>query len=226
MNTARGIYVTGTDTGVGKTLAAAALVHRTQQAGLRVAAMKPVASGSRATASGWRNEDAEALIGACAGPLDYSDVNPYALEEPTAPEIAAALQSVDVDVAVLEQAYARLAAAHDRVVVEGVGGWEAPLARGLLQADLCRRLQLPVVMVVGLRLGCISHARLTQRAIRDDGMRMAGWVVSMIDPAFAHVDATLQLLQRDLAAPCLGVFPHEAAPDPLRLAGALELPAF
>lgn len=218
-----GIYVTGTDTGAGKTLASTVLVRALHRRGLRVAAMKPVASGSRRTAEGWRNEDAEALLAACGGTLAYADVNPYALEDATAPEIAAARQDVSIDVALLESVYRRLAGAHDVVVVEGVGGWEAPLATHLLQADLCRRLGLPAVLVVGMRLGCMNHARLTARAMATDGIRCLGWIANAIDPDLAFADETRALLERDLGFPLLGALPYAPHADPDALAGHIDV---
>ena len=220
---ARGIFVTGTDTGVGKTLVAATLIRALAASGLRTAAMKPVAAGSRRTSARWRNDDADALLAACSGPLAYADVCPYPLAEPAAPEIAAELQSVRIDPDVLVAAYARLSAVHDIVVVEGVGGWEAPLDRGLLQSDLCRRLDLPVLMVVGLRLGCLNHARLTQRALAADGMRFAGWIGSAVDPLLEHAVRVEELLRRDIDAPHLGTLPHTPLPRADALCGLLRI---
>ena len=225
MKPAAGFYVTGTDTGVGKTLASVCLVHALRSRGLRVAAMKPVASGARRTRAGLRNEDAEALLHACTASLPYADVNPYALVQPTAPEIAASIDGVRVELAVIEDAFRRLAAVSDVVVVEGVGGWEAPLAEQLLQSELCRQLELQVVLVVGLRLGCLNHARLTQRALHADGVRWAGWIDSHVDAQILHPTETAALLQRDLRAPQLGSLPFCAAPDPRELAQLLRVGA-
>lgn len=217
-------YVTGTDTGVGKSLASAALLHALRLRGLRAVGMKPVASGCARTTQGWQNEDALMLLAASAPRPDYADVNPYALPLPLAPELAAADAGVELALAPIEQAYARLAAQADWVVVEGVGGWAAPLSATLDQADLARALALPVVLVVGLRLGCISHARLSARAIADDGLVLVGWIGSAIEPAFARGDDTLDILRRVLPAPCLGVLPYVSSPDPARMAAALTLP--
>lgn len=208
------LYVTGTDTGVGKTLAAAALLHAARRQGLRAVGMKPVASGCGRTADGWRNDDALMLQAASDPRPRYADVNPFALPAPTAPQLAAREAGVAVQLEPILAAHARLAAGADRLVVEGVGGWMAPLADGLEQCALARALQADVVLVVGLRLGCLSHARLTARAIAADGLRLAGWIGSAVDPAFERAEEYLGLLRAAIPAPCMGVIPHMAGPDP------------
>lgn len=220
----RSLFVTGTDTGVGKTVASTALLHRLRAAGLRAIGMKPVASGSERTPEGWRNDDALALQAASDPRPAYADINPYALEAATAPQLAARAMGVRVDLARLGDAHARLAAQADAVVVEGAGGWAAPLDDGLDQVDLVRMLDLPVVLVVGLRLGCLSHARLTARAIVSDGIELVGWIGSSVDPHFAERDAYVQLLRDALPAPCLGVMPYAENPDPEKMAALLSLP--
>jgi dethiobiotin synthetase len=216
-----GLFVTGTDTGVGKTLASCTLLHALRARGLRAVGMKPLASGSEATPDGLRNEDALALQAASAPRPDYDDVNPYALPLPLAPELAARDAGVAVTLAPLLAAHARLAARADVVVVEGVGGWMAPLAGDLMQADLVRALELPVVLVVGLRLGCLNHAYLSARAILADGCRLAGWIGTGIDPALDRIDDNRALLAARLPAPCLGWLPWQAAPDAAVLAPGL-----
>lgn len=220
----RSVYVTGTDTGVGKTVASVALVQRCRAAGLRTVGMKPVASGCVQTPDGWRNDDALQLQAASDPHPAYGDVNPYALELPTAPQLAARAMGVHVDPAVLADAYARLSASADAVVVEGVGGWAAPLDDGLDQVDLVRMLGLPVVLVVGLRLGCLSHARLTARAIELDGLALLGWIGSSVDPGFTERDDYVAMLSSALPAPCLGVLPYTETFDPDVMAAALSLP--
>jgi dethiobiotin synthetase len=202
------VFVTGTDTGVGKTRASVALLRSIQAQGLRATGMKPVASGSAVDEGEWRNEDALALMAASSGTPSYYDTNPYPLPRATAPEIAAAESGIRVELATLCTAYAHLAADADVVVVEGVGGWLSPLARGLEQAALVHALDLPVVMVVGLRLGCINHARLTARAIVADGARLAGWIANHVDADFADAPANLDILLHHLDAPCLGSIAH------------------
>lgn len=220
----RGVFVTGTDTGVGKTIASVALIHRLRAAGLRTVGMKPVASGCEHTPDGLRNDDALRLQAASDPQPRYEDVNPYALEWATAPQLAARAMGIHVDLSQLKAAYARLAAQADAVVVEGVGGWAAPLADGLDQVDLVQRLDLPVVLVVGLRLGCLNHARLTARAIQSDGMRLIGWIGNSVDPAFAERDEYVELLHAALPAPCLGVLPYAESPDAATMASWLSMP--
>ncbi len=220
----RSLYVTGTDTGVGKTVASAALLYRLRSAGRSAVGMKPVASGCERTAEGWRNDDALRLQAASDPRPAYDDINPYALEMATAPQLAARAMGVGVELAPLLDAHARLTAQCEVVVVEGVGGWAAPLGDGLDQCELPRALALPVVLVVGLRLGCLSHARLTARAIAADGLEFIAWIGSSIDPDFAERDDYVELLREALPAPCLGVLPHAVSPDPGAMAQALALP--
>lgn len=207
------VFIAGTDTGIGKTHAACALIHALRAQGLRVCGMKPVASGCRDTPDGLRNDDALALLAAGSAPLAYEAVNPLALREPLSPHLAARLEGVRIDPAPLRAAFERLRASHDRVVVEGVGGWMVPLAPGLLASALPRQWELPVVLVVGLRLGCLNHALLSARAILADGCTLAGWIGNRIDPAMAAVEDNLQTLRQLLPAPCLGVLPFGLAPE-------------
>lgn len=222
-------FVTGTDTGIGKTVASVALLHALRARGQRAVGMKPVASGCDVTPEGLRNEDALALQAASDPPPMYADVNPFAFADPTTPELAAALDGGTVALAPLQAAFARLRAQADTVVVEGAGGWLAPWGPRLLQSDFVRALDLPVILVVGLRLGAISHAWLTARAIRADGLRLAGWIGNAIDPGWRHPDANLAILARGLEATCLGVLPHgsdagAAGPQALRLDALLATP--
>jgi len=217
-------YVTGTDTGIGKTVASSSLLHALRGRGLRAVGMKPLASGCEATPDGWRNEDALALQAASFPRPKYELVNPYALPQPLAPEIAAAEAGVTIELAPLRVAFADLRAMADIVVVEGVGGWAAPLSGTLDQADLARALDLPVVLVVGLRLGCLNHARLTAAAIAADGLRCIGWVANEVDPDMARRDENFALLEARLPMPCWGRIPHDIAAVPSRLAGFLQLP--
>jgi len=219
-----GVFVTGTDTGIGKTLASCTLLHALRGRGLRAVGMKPLASGCGDTADGLRNEDALALQAASDPRPAYADVNPFALPAPLAPEIAAREAGVAVSLPPMLDAHARLRAVADAVVVEGVGGWMAPLSGELMQADLVRALDLPVVLVVGLRLGCLNHAYLSARAIAGDGCRLAGWIGTGVDPGMQRVEENRALLAARMPAPCLGWLPWQAAPDPARLAGLLTIP--
>ena len=214
-------FVTGTDTGIGKTFASTALLHALRARGLRATGMKPVASGCERTAGGWRNDDALALIEASDPRPAYADANPFALPAATAPQLAAREAGIAVSLQPMLSAHGRLATMADAVVVEGVGGWAAPLADGLDQGELVRAIDADVVLVVGLRLGCLSHARLTARAIEAEGCRLVGWIGNRVDAGFERVDDYLALLRDALPAPCLGVLPHGA--DATAAAGALEL---
>ena len=205
---ARGVFVTGTDTGIGKTYASCALLAALRARGLRAVGMKPVASGCRATSQGLRNEDADALIAASDPAPAYADCNPFAFAEPIAPHIAARESAIEIRLDPIRSAYARLAVGVDRIVVEGVGGWMVPFSETLMQADLVRALDLPVILVVGLRLGCVNHALLSVRAIRDDGCTLAGWIANRIDPTMACADANLGTLRDRIGAPLLGVLDH------------------
>jgi dethiobiotin synthetase len=218
------VYITGTDTGIGKTLASCALLHALRGHGLRAVGMKPVASGCTYSDGQWRNEDALALLAAGSHLLPYADCNPYALEHPLAPELAARDAGVDVALQPIFDAHARLATCADALVVEGVGGWLAPLSASLMQADLVRALRLPVVLVVGLRLGCLNHALLSTRAMLADGVHLAGWIGSQVDPCMARVEDNLGMLRERLPAPCWGVLPHAPGVDPAALAPYLRLP--
>lgn len=204
----RGLFVTGTDTGVGKTRVAVALIHALRARGLRVAAMKPVSAGS---APGELNGDVTALLHAANVDADLRDVNPYAFAEPVAPHIAAQQAGVRIELDVIAAAYSRLAAAADVVVVEGAGGWRVPLNERDDMADLAQRLGLPVVLVVGLRLGCLNHALLTAESIARRQLPWAGWVGNHIDPAMARQAENIAALRARLPDPCLGVqrFLHE-----------------
>lgn len=222
----RRFYITGTDTGIGKTIAGCALLHALRARGLRAVGMKPVASGCERGADGWRNADALALQAASDPRPAYADLNPFALPLATAPQIAAREAGIDVALPPILAAHARLSGRADIVVVEGVGGWAAPLADGFEQADVVRALDAPVLLVVGLRLGCLSHARLTARAIAADGCRLAGWIGNRgIDPGFDRCDDYIDLLRAAIPAPCLGVLPHAVHADPTTLARELLLPA-
>lgn len=207
----RSIFVAGTDTEVGKTFVSCALLRALREAGHRATGMKPVASGCVDTPDGLRNEDALALIEASAPRPDYADCNPFAFVEAVSPHIAAAQMGAEVVMAPIEAAYARLAASADMVLVEGVGGWQAPLSPRLLASALPQALKLPVILVIGLKLGCLNHAQLSARAIIDDGCELLGWVGNCIDPAMLRPEENIETLRRLLPAPCLGVVEHGAS---------------
>jgi dethiobiotin synthetase len=217
-------FVTGTDTGAGKTFASTVLLHAFRQRGLRAVGMKPIASGSEATPEGLRNEDALALQAASEPRPDYALVNPWALREPTAPEIAARLDGVEVTLPPIEAAFAALKAQADVVLVEGVGGFLAPVNACIDQCDLPRVLGLPVLVVVGLKLGCINHARMTLEAVMARGFEVLGWVASDVEPTMLFPDDYFEALKIALPAPCLGRLPHAPGADPAALTAYLALP--
>jgi dethiobiotin synthetase len=214
----RAVFIAGTDTGIGKTHAACSLVHALRATGASVCGMKPIASGCVQTAQGLRNDDALALQAASAPMPAYEHINPLALREPLSPHLAAAREGVTIALTPLQAAFQVLHARYDIVVVEGVGGWRVPLAPGLLA--LPRAWQLPVILVVGLRLGCLNHALLSAEAIGADGCRLVGWIGNCIDPAMDALEENIATLRAMLPGPCLGILPHGLAPE--RAAGRLE----
>lgn len=211
-------FVTGTDTGVGKTLVTAGLLLAAKARGLSTAALKPVAAGCEATPEGLRNEDAVLLQSVITQPLAYEQINPIALEPAIAPHIAAQQARRVLSVDRLAGFCRGVLNQTDVTLVEGAGGWRVPLNSAETLADLARALQLPVILVVGIRLGCISHAMLTAEAIGRDGLPLAGWVANIIDPDMPCLQENIVSLQQRLAAPCLGVVPYQgavASPDAL-----------
>lgn len=215
------LFVAGTDTGIGKTHAACTLLHALRAKGWRACGMKPVASGCTETPEGLRNDDALALLAAGSAPLPYARVNPVALRRPLSPHLAAAHEGVAIALPPLRIAFDALCTGHDAVVVEGVGGWRVPLAPGLFASDIPKQWGLPVILVVGLRLGCLSHSLLSAEAILADGCRLAGWIANRVDPAMEAVEENLVTLRELLPTPCLGVLPHGVAPA--QAAAALDL---
>jgi dethiobiotin synthetase len=209
----RDFFVTGTDTGVGKTLVSAALLRALRGRGLAVAGMKPVASGAVRTPDGLRNEDALALAAESSRPWPYATINPYCFEPAIAPHIAAAEAGVGIRLESIATAFDSLRAGSDVVVVEGAGGFLVPLGSRLSFADLPGALGLGVILVVGLRLGCLNHALLTVEAMSRRNHFFVGWVGNQIDPSFDRLDANLGVLRERLPAPCLGVIPPLRPPD-------------
>lgn len=202
-----GFFITGTDTGVGKTLVSIALLKRFAGAGYRVAGMKPVASGCVATAQGLRNDDALRLLANASVPLDYATVNPYAFEPPVAPHLAARQCAVSIDGQTIQAAFRSLQRQVDCVIVEGVGGWRVPINPSETMADVAGLLGLPVILVAGIRLGCINHALLTVSAIQQAGMPLAGWVANRLDPDCLLADEIIQSLQQAIGAPLIATVP-------------------
>ncbi|HEY3646098.1 MAG TPA: dethiobiotin synthase [Gammaproteobacteria bacterium] len=218
----RGYFVTGTDTGIGKTRVSAGLLKALAGSGLKTVGMKPIASGAEMTPEGLRNEDALALQKAASLKRDYALVNPYCFAPPIAPHIAALDAKVEINLDVIRPAYLELCRDADAVVVEGVGGWQVPLSASLELPDLAREFGLPVILVVGLRLGCLNHAQLTARAIRADGLELAGWVANAVDPDFQRPEANLATLAAELQAPLLGQLPYAPKMRAQELAALLK----
>lgn len=211
---ARGIFITGTDTDVGKTVVACALVRGLRALDRRVAVMKPVASGAARTPQGLRNADALALIAAAGSDLPYERVNPYCFEPPVSPHIAAKEAGIDVDTPRIKQDYDTLAAASDWVVVEGAGGWFAPINDHQTMADLAWALSIPALLVVGVKLGCLNHAQLTRIGIEAHGVTFAGWIANGVDPDMARAAENLAALERLLGEPALAVIGYSPAALP------------
>lgn len=220
-----GIFVTGTDTEIGKTWISLALITLCQDAGQRVAAMKPVASGCEVGEDGnLVNEDARLLLEQCDLGLEYGQVNPYAFEPPISPHLAAHEAGTEISLRRIVDGCRSLEMLADQVIVEGVGGWLAPLGRTATVADMAAVLQLPVVLVVGMRLGCLNHALLTASLIGESRLPFAGWVANCIDPEMERLSENIQTLRDRLDAPLLGVVPHQTKCEPRDIAVGLSLP--
>ncbi|MCR4301462.1 MAG: dethiobiotin synthase [Sulfuricaulis sp.] len=204
-----GWFVTGTDTSVGKTRVSRLLLEALKRAGHSAVGMKPVASGCRAMDDGWRSDDARELMAVSGVSVDYADVNPYALKSACAPHIAAHEMGLEIQLEKILESFRCLQKKSAWVVVEGVGGWRVPLGEHLTMADVARAMRLPVILVVGLRLGCLNHALLTAEAIRRADVPLAGWVANHIDPAMTHVPENITALEQRIAAPLLARFPYQ-----------------
>ena len=216
-------FITGTDTGVGKTWVTLALMEALQNKGETVVGMKPVASGCQNTSAGLRNDDAVRILKQSSQDLDYKTVNPYAFEPAVAPHIAADVAGVVIDIEKIAGEFSTLKKEADSVVVEGVGGWSVPLGENIMLADVVNRLNLPVILVIGLRLGCINHALTTTRAIEADGAKLHGWITSQLDPDYACLNETMVTLQTRINAPFLGKLAYMESCDVEIAAGQLRI---
>lgn len=223
---ANAFFITGTDTSVGKTTVSCALLAAAAAQGLTTLALKPVAAGCEQTPEGWRNEDALALMAVMTEPLSYEEVNPIALPAPLSPHLAAREAGRRLTIRQLA-GFCRgsLTRRAGLALVEGAGGWRVPLNEREMLSALPRELGLPVILVVGLRLGCINHTVLTAEAILRDGVRLAGWVANVLDPDMAAQEENLATLRDMLPAPCLGVLPWNPATTAAERAALLQLPA-
>lgn len=212
-------FITGTDTGVGKTLVSCALLHAFAAQGHTAVGLKPAASGC---ADDGHNEDALRLRAASNIQTSYDQINPYCLLHPIAPHLAARHAGVRIDFARIIAAYRELAGQADEVIVEGVGGFCVPLNDQQTSADLAKELALPVILVVGMRLGCINHALLTVRAVGDYQLKCAGWVANVLDAGMPALQENIEALRERIAAPLLGVIPYQAQPDARKAAAHLQ----
>lgn len=214
-------FVTGTDTGVGKTRITAALLHLARSQGKTALGMKPVAAGVEASGE---NEDVVALQAAGSWRLPSRIINPYLLRAPVSPHIAAAEEGTCIDLALIHSAFAELRQQADVVIVEGAGGFRVPLALGLDGADLALQLALPVILVVGMRLGCLNHALLTAEAIERRGLVLAGWVANQVAPDMLRLAENVDTLLAQIAAPLLGQVPFFPQAGAASVAACLRLP--
>jgi len=216
-------FITGTDTSVGKTRVTAGLLAAGRAEGLKVAGMKPVASGAELRADGPVSADALMIAAASGQATPYKKLNPYCLIDPISPHIAADRQQIQIEIAKIAEIARQIAARHDLLLIEGAGGWYTPISATESMADLALRLRADVVLVVALRLGCLNHARLTREAIERGGARIAGWIANRTDAHFTACAENLATLERLLAAPPLAVVPHSvsAAHDAEHLRDAL-----
>lgn len=221
----RGYFVTGTDTGVGKTLIAAALMHGFALAGGRVAGMKPVAAGAELVDGRWLNEDVAQLQAAANVDAPLSMINPYVFAPPIAPHVAAREAGVELAIEPMLAAFNGLQALADTLVVEGAGGFLVPLNDRQDMGDLAVAFGLPVILVVGMRLGCINHALLTVTAIKARGLMLAGWVANVVDADMPCLEENLASLRQRIEAPCLGMVPRLASVSFRQAAEYLQLPA-
>lgn len=219
-----GYFVTGTDTGVGKTRVTLGLMQRLQQQGRVVAAMKPVATGCELTPGGWRNADALLLAQQASVERDYALINPYAFAPAIAPHIAAQQAGVSIDTEKIINNYNILSKSVDCVLVEGVGGWQVPLNDEQTLAELARLLGLDVIMVVAVRLGCLNHALLTAQSIVAAGCTLAGWVANLLPPQLECAEENVKALKSRISAPLLGVLPALPTPCAREMAQNLLLP--
>lgn len=219
-----GYFITGTDTDVGKTVVSLGLVAALQRQGYNVGVMKPLSAGCSATAEGLRNSDALKLQRQASAPLPYEAINPYAFAPAIAPHIAAAEQGVRVDIETVQRHYRTIAAQSDCVIVEGAGGWQVPLNDFQTIADLAKRLQLPVILVVGMKLGCISHALLTVDSIRRHGLPLAGWIANQLSPGMERLEENVTTLRQWIEAPLLGNIPYLESCEADSVADRLTLP--
>ena len=214
----KGFFVTGTDTGIGKTTVSCALLHAFAAQGKKVAGMKPIVAGSEN--GQWM--DVEQLLAASNVNVTRQQINPYAFDQPISPHLAAQQSGVEIDLSVINHAYQQLSAKADLVIVEGAGGFLVPINERQNGANLAKTLNLPVILVVGLRLGCLNHALLTAQAIQATGLILAGWVANCIDPQMSVVAENIATLEQRLDCPLLGILPFRREANIAHNAGLLD----
>ncbi len=215
----QGYFVTGTDTGIGKTTVSCALLHAFAAQGHKVIGMKPVAAG----VENGKWHDVEQLLTASNVNVTRQQINPYAFDPPISPHLAAQQAGREIDLTVIQQAYEALSAQADRVVVEGAGGFLVPLNQHQTGADLARVLSLPVILVVGMRLGCLNHALLTAQAVKTAGLTLAGWVANGIDPQMMAFEENIATLEQRLDCPLLEVVPFDLEMDGQKSNGTMDV---
>ncbi len=222
---ARGLFITGTDTDVGKTAISAALIHGFEAQGESVATFKPIAAGCEPTPAGLRNSDALTLMQQSSVHLDYNSVNPYAFEPAIAPHIAAQEAEVEIDPDHIKELLDQISRQANRVIVEGAGGWQVPLDDFLTFADLAELIAYPVILVIGMRLGCLNHALLTADAIYSRNVPIGGWIANCIDPNMLRLEENIETLKRHIAFPYLGTVPWMDHPQPENVIKYIHLDA-
>ncbi len=210
---AKGVFITGTDTGVGKTWFTLALMEALKKQGHKTSGMKPVASGGSYINGKLINDDARLILEHCSELVSYEHINPFVFEPPIAPNFAARQAGEIVELDQIVASYNQLALVCDNIVVEGIGGWRTPLSDKIRATDLVRELELPVILVVGLRLGCINHAILTAEAIRADGINICGWVSNQLENDYLESEETIKLLTEALACPNMANLDYMVALD-------------
>ncbi|MDR2688710.1 MAG: dethiobiotin synthase [Azoarcus sp.] len=225
MSAFRAWFVTGTDTEIGKTFATSVLIHATRSLGYTTLGMKPISAGVSTRDSGVVNDDVVRLLAASSAPPNLALINPYCLRAPISPHLAAQEEGVHIDPIRIKQTLLTLRQYCERVFIEGVGGFRVPLGEHLDTADLACALGLPMILVVGMRLGCINHALLTTEAIAARGLRLAGWIANCIDPDMDRQDENIDSLRRRIHAPFLGSLPYSPGISPAELAHLLIMPA-
>ncbi len=205
--TMKGVFITGTDTETGKTRVTLGLMSAIQSSGLTVCGMKPLASGASKIKNVLLNEDALSIQQQASIHIDYQDINPYVYQQPIAPHLAAEKTGECIDIGKILESFKKIEQKSDYIVVEGVGGWRVPINKNKTLADLVRALNLPVIIVVGIRLGCINHALLSAEAIRADGLILSGWIANRIDKDYAEGDETIRSIAERIVAPKIADIP-------------------